>query len=88
MGNFILYTRYTTPENLVEIIEGKEHASEFISAFMAGCRRLFKTEHQSANSLMKSNDQKTNDSSSWPFAGLTVDATVWDQIPSLQLSRK
>ncbi len=88
MSNFILYTRYTTPENLVEIIEGKEHASELISAFMAGCRRLFKTDHQFVNSMMKSNDQKTNDSSSWSLTGLTIDATVWDQIPSLQLSRK
>ena len=88
MSNFILYTRHTTPENLVETIEGKEHASEFISAFMAGCHRLFKADHQSANFLMKSNDQKTNDSSSWSLPGLTVDATVWDQIPSLQISGK
>lgn len=88
MSNFILYTRYTTPENLVEILQGKEHAYEFIFAFMAGCRRLFKTDHQSSNSLMKSNDQKTNDSSSWSLAGLAIDATVWDQIPSLQISGK
>ncbi len=88
MSNFILYTRYTRPENLVEIIEGKEHDSEFVSAFMAGCRRLFKTDHQSANCMMKNDDQKTNDGSSWSLSGLTVDATVWDQIPSLQISMK
>jgi len=46
MKNFILYTKHTAPENLMERVEGKEHDSEFtlnLMDFISECRSWLKS---------------------------------------------